>query len=150
MVEDNSVRLIAEDADDLSVVSALVQDAVLKVDNLLYDQKKRRFTLEINRFQWENSGKDQARRNRVRSLLAIDSVLAVQTRAVSKQDPDMVTSPLQLQLKPDEEPPGGLISILFSGDGELRLAVEALDVTLLDSAYVWGTRHVPDHERRKS
>ena len=150
MVEDKSVRLIAEDADDLSVVSALVQDAVLKVDNLVYDQKKRRFTLEINRFQWENSGKDQARRNRVRSLLAIDSVLAVQTRAVSKQDPDMVMSLLQLQFKPDEEPPGGLISILFSGDGELRLAVEALDVTLLDSTYVWGTRHVPDHERRKN
>ena len=46
-------------------------------------------------------------------------------------------------------PPGGKITLLFAGDGEIALTVETLDATLLDSDYIWNTRHTPSHERRK-
>jgi hypothetical protein len=82
-------------------------------------------------------------------LLAFDSVLGVKTRAVSKTDPDMVMSILSVTFEPDDEPPGGKVSILFSGDGELQLDAEALDVTLLDSEYEWATRHTPDHDKKR-
>jgi hypothetical protein len=148
MAEGRALRLVAEDEADLKVISAAVQDAVLKAENIKYDRKRRRFTLEVNRFQWEDAPK-RGPKTRVRTLLAFDSVLGVKTRAVSKADPDMVMSILSVTFTPDDEPPGGKVSILFSGDGELLLEAEALDVTLLDSEYEWATRRTPDHEKKR-
>lgn len=149
MAEGRALRLIAEDSADLEILSSAVQDAVLKAENLKYDRKRRRFTLEINRFQWEGSETKRGPQGRVRSLLAIDGVLSVKTRGITKVDPDMVLSILSLQYEAASEPPGGKISILFSGDGELALEVEAIDATLLDSAYEWTTRQRPDHEKKR-
>ena len=149
MAEGRALRLIAEDAADLEVISSAVQDAVLKAENLKFDRKSRRFTLEVNRFQWEDSTNKRGPQGRVRSILAFDGVLNVKTRAVSKADLDMVFSVLSLSFTPADEPPGGTISILFAGDGELALDVEAVDATLLDSAYEWTTRHRPDHDKKR-
>ena len=149
MAEGRALRLIAEDSSDLEVISSAVQDAVLKAENIKYDRKKRRLTLEVNRFQWEDSKSKRGPQGRVRAILAFDTVLSVKTRAVSKADPDMVYSILSLTFDPAEEPPGGRVSILFSGDGELALEVEAIDVTLLDSSYEWTTRHRPDHDKKR-
>ena len=149
MAEGRELRLIAEDANDLEVISSSVQDAVLKAENIKFDRKRRRLTLEVNRFQWEDSKGKRGPQARVRSILAFDTVLGVKTRAVSKVDPDMVYSLLSLSFDPAEEAPGGKLSILFSGDGELALEVEAIDVTLLDSSYEWATRHRPDHDKKR-
>ena len=149
MAEGRALRLIAEDAADLEVISSAVQDAVLKAEHLKFDRKRRRFTLEINRFQWEDAPTKRGPQGRVRALLAVDGVLSVKTRAVSKADLDMVLSILSVTFEPADEPPGGKISILFSGDGELSLEVEALDVTLLDSAYEWTTLKRPDHDKKR-
>lgn len=148
MTDSKPLRLLAEDEADLKVISAAVQDAVLKAENLKYNRKRRRFTLELNRFQWEDAPK-RGPKSRVRALLAIDSVLSVKTRAVSKSDPDMVMSVLSVTFEAASELPGGKVSVLFSGDGELALEVEALDVTLLDSEYEWVTRYTPDHDKRR-
>ena len=149
MAEGRALRLIAEDTADLEVLSSAVQDAVLKAENIKFDQSRRRFTLEINRFQWEESTRKRGPQGRVRALLAFDGVLSVKTRAVTKADPDLVFSILSLSFTPADEPPGGQVSILFAGDGELRLDVEAVDATLLDSAYEWTTRHRPDHDKKR-
>ena len=151
MAELKPLRLIAEDREDLTVISAAVQDAVTKAENLRYDGRRRRFTLELNRFRWEEAKGGKGRtKSRVRSLLAIDGVLSVKTRGISKDaDPDMVYSILNITFQADDEPPGGIITLLFAGDGELALTVEAIDVTLLDSDYEWATRRMPSHERRK-
>ncbi len=149
MAEGRALRLIAEDAADLEVISSAVQDAVLKAENIKFDRKRRRFTLEVNRFQWEDATSNRGPQGRVRTLLAFDGVLGVKTRAVSKHDPDMVFSVLSLSFTPADEPPGGKVSILFAGDGELALDVETIDATLLDSAYEWTTRHRPDHDKKR-
>lgn len=151
MAEFKPLRLVAEDADDLTVISAAVQDAVTKAENFSYEARLHRFSIELNRFRWEEAAGSPKRapKARVRSLLAFDGVLSVKTRGVSKADPDMVYSLLSISFTPDEEPPGGVVTLLFAGDGELALQVEALDVTLLDSDYEWATRHVPSHERRR-
>jgi len=149
MAEGRALRLIAEDEADLEIISSAAQDAVLKAENIKYDRKRRRLALEINRFQWEDSPRKRGPQSRVRTLLAFDGVLNVKTRAVTKADPDMVYSILSLTFEPADEPPGGKISILFAGDGELALDVEAIDVTLLDSAYEWTTRHRPDHDKKR-
>ncbi len=149
MADVKPLRLIAEDTGDLEVISAAVQDAVLKAEKLKYDARKRRFTLEVNRFGWEELDAKRGPKSRVRAILAFDGVLGVKTRAVSKRDPDMVMSLLSVSFTPDAEPPGGTMSLLFAGDGELALSVEAIDVTLLDSNYEWPTRHTPNHDKRR-
>ena len=149
MTEGRALRLIAEDAADLEIISSAVQDAVLKAENIKFDGKRRRLTMELNRFQWEDSKSKRGPQGRVRAILAFDTVLSVKTRAVTKADPDMVYSVLSLTFDPADEPPGGKISILFAGDGELALEVEAVDVTLLDSAYEWTPRHRPDHDKKR-
>ena len=75
--------------------------------------------------------------------------MGVRTRAITKADPELILSLLSIDFTPDAEPPGGQITLLFAGDGEIVLTVEALDASLIDSDYVWPTRHVPSHERRK-
>ncbi len=141
------LRLIAADAADLEILSAAVQDSVVKAENLRFDAKARRFSLELNRFRWEAAKKKS--QERVRTLLAFDGVLSVRTRAISKADPELILSLLSITFAPDAEPPGGTITLLFAGDGELVLKAEMLDATLMDSDYVWPTRHTPGHEKRK-
>ena len=86
MSDFHPLRLIAEDKDDLAIVSAAVQDAVCKAGNIKYDSRRRRFSIELNRYRWE-AEPSNGERQRVRALLAIDSVLSVKTRAVNKADP---------------------------------------------------------------
>lgn len=143
------LRLLAEEAEDLEVISAAVQDAVVKAENLNYEARKHRFSLELNRYRWEDGVQKRRDGERVRSLLAFDGVLGVKTRAITKADPELILSLLQVTFTPDETPPGGKVTLLFAGDGEIVLTVEVLDATLLDSDYVWATRNTPSHERRK-
>ena len=148
MADQTSLRLLAETAEDLEVISVAIQDSVVKAGNLKYESRRNRFTLEINRFRWE-AGAKRGDGERVRSLLAFDGVMGVKTRAVNKVDPEMILSLLQVSFTPADEPPGGKVTLLFAGDGEIELDVEVLDATLLDSDYVWPTRHLPNHERRR-
>ncbi|MEL6830042.1 MAG: DUF2948 family protein [Pseudomonadota bacterium] len=145
MADGAALRLIAEDAEDLQVISASLQDSVLKAENMRYDPRRRRFSLELNRYRWEVTGEQ----SRIRAILAIDGVLGVRRRAVTVADPDLVYSLLSLSFVPDAEPPGGKVSLLFAGDGEVELIVESIDATLLDSDYEWSTRRRPDHEKRR-
>ncbi len=149
MADIKPLRLLAESAEDLEVISAAIQDAVVKAGNLKYEARRNRFALELNRYRWEASGGKSREGERIRALLAFDGVLGVKTRAVTKSDPEMILSLLQVTFTPDEEPPGGKVTLLFAGDGEIVLDVEVLDATLLDSDYVWPTRHQPSHERRR-
>lgn len=145
MAETNGLKLFAEDEADLKVISAAMQDAVAKAGALKYQAKRRRFSLEVNRYRWEDKSK-----SRSRAIFAIDSVLGVKARGLTKSDPEMVISILSVTFEPAETAPAGKIHILFAGDGELALEVECLDVTLLDGAHVWPTKHEPGHEPRKT
>lgn len=151
MTNQNPLRLLAEEGDDLKIIAAAVQDAVVKAGNLKYEKRGRRFAIELNRYRWETAPTRKGQPGeRVRSLLAFDGVLGVKTRGITKADPELILSLLSADFVADlAEPPGGKVVLLFAGDGEIVLTVEALDATLLDSDYVWPTRHVPSHERRK-
>lgn len=151
MTDQKPLRLLAEEGDDLRIIAAAVQDAVVKAGNLKYEKRSRRFAIELNRYRWETAPTRKGQPGeRVRSLLAFDGVLGVKTRGITKADPELILSLLSAGFVADVAgPPGGKVVLLFAGDGEIVLTVEALDATLLDSDYVWPTRRVPSHERRK-
>ncbi|MEO1568891.1 MAG: DUF2948 family protein [Pseudomonadota bacterium] len=149
MAEPTPLRLLAEDGDDLKIVAAAVRDSVTKAANLKFSQRARRFTLEINRFRWEIGEQRGRPGQRVRAILSVDEVLGVSARGINKLDPELVVSLLDIHYEPNSEPPGGVLTLAFAGDGDIRLVVDALDVTLLDSDYVWPTRKTPSHDRRR-
>ena len=128
------VNIGAVDAEDLSVVSMLVQDAVLPVTEISWWPSERRFALLVNRFRWEDeaAAKQRGRQvERVQSLLVVDNVTGVASQGVRKDDPDVILSILSVAFETEEEPSGNVI-LTMAGDGAIRLAVEALDVTLKD------------------
>ena len=91
----NPLRLMAQDAEGLSVLSTLLQDAVFPITEMTYAPKRRRFALLLNRFRWEDrEAAERARRGyeRVQSLLVIEDVLSVQSQGLNRSDPDTVLS----------------------------------------------------------
>ena len=78
--------------------------------------------------------------------MRIDAVLRIQTRGVARDRPDTVMSLLAVAFTPDAEPPGGEVTLVFAGGGEIRLAVECVDATLIDIARPWRARGRPRHD----
>lgn len=144
------LHLVALDADDLRVISTLVQDAVLPVTEMQHDPKSRRFALMLNRFRWED--RVEAERvgrayERVRSVLVVEDVLKVQTFGFDRADKDLVLSLLSLDFAPGEDGTGRL-TLTLAGDGALALDVEALEVRLEDVTrpYRAPSGKVPTHD----
>lgn len=146
---ERSLRLMAEDVEDLSVVATLVQDAVLSSDEMRWDAGGRRFACLLNRFRWEDKAKAAgAGRDfeRVRSVLAFDDVMHVAQQGIDVRDADTVLSLLTLTFEPGQDGTGRIV-LTFAGDGAVALDVEAVNVTLQDvtKPYLAPSRKAPSH-----
>ena len=144
------LRLVAQDADDLQVISALVQDAVLPVTEISHDPKRRRFALMLNRFRWEDRPQAEAvgrAYERVRSVLVVEDVLAVKSYGFDRADKDLVLSLLALDFAPGPDGTGRL-TLTLAGDGAIALDVEVLEVRLDDVTrpYLALSGKVPSHD----
>ncbi|HEY4077235.1 MAG TPA: DUF2948 family protein [Rhizomicrobium sp.] len=140
------LKLAAADTEDLEILSARVQDAVVKLKDFVWLPKKRRFAVVTNRLQWEAGGK-----TRVRSGLHFDGVLKVQSHRVKLGAGEAVVSVLALKFTPKKveegsEDPGGTIEIVLAGGGAIRLDVECIDAELADLTAPWAAIGRPDHE----
>jgi hypothetical protein len=144
MSKPEALRLLAEDADDLEVISAAIQDAIAHVGDLEWDPKGRRFTLALNRFRWEAPGLLLG--GRVRAGLQFGSVLAVKSRNLRREPRDAVVELLAVSFEPGEAP-GGEIRLAFAGGGDLVLTVECVDAALADISSPWATPSTPAHEQ---
>lgn len=136
----SGLKLLAEDADDLAVISAALQDAVAKIGDISYEPSRRRLTIGFNRFRWE--AKDG---ERIRSGLQLGGVMGVQSRRLRRDARDAVLSLLGVTFEPGEAP-GGVVVLTFAGGGELRAEVECLDAALADVSAPWPTPRRPAHE----
>lgn len=140
MADGAMLHLLAEDPEDLSVISAALQDAVAKVGDISYEARSRRLTVVFNRFRWE-----AGERQRVRSALQIGGVLSVQARRIRRERREGVLELLAIAFDPGE-PPGGILTLSFAGGGDLRATVECVDAVLADVSPPWPTPRAPRHE----
>ncbi|MBV8975773.1 MAG: DUF2948 family protein [Alphaproteobacteria bacterium] len=137
--------LAAQDAEDLEVISARLQDAVAPLKELVWLPKKRRFAALFNRFKWED--KRAGANLRVRALLHFDDVLKVQSKGLKRGAPDAVVALLAIRFQPKgAEDPGGIIELVFAGGGFIRLDVECIDAGLSDVGGAWAARGRPEHD----
>lgn len=140
------LKLMAEDAADLDIIAAAAQDALVRVGDISYDKRARRFALLMNRFRWEEVD-DKRPFERVRSALSFEGVLSVKSRKLRLDAGDALASVLSVAFTPAEEPPGGEVRLVLAGGGEIALDVECLDALLMDVGAAWQTPRRPDHEK---
>jgi hypothetical protein len=142
----SDLRLSAEDAADLEIISACLQDAVTQVRDLVFLPHARRFAMVVNRFRWEGEGKSRGHTHeRVRAGLHFESVRKARARRIAQNHPEGVLNLLAIRF--DElDAPSGIVTLTFSGGGEIRLEVEALDAHLSDLGLVWETSNLPEHD----
>ncbi|MDE2383861.1 MAG: DUF2948 family protein [Alphaproteobacteria bacterium] len=135
------LRLTAADEADLSVISAQMQDALMKRAELVFDARRRRFALVANRFAWD----DAAQRQRRRAGLHFDDVRAVRVHGLGSADGGAILSLLAITFE-GAEAPAGRITLHFAAGIQIRLEVDAINATLADLGGVWAAAAVPDHQ----
>jgi len=139
------LTLAAEDAEDLEVISARLQDAVARVKDLVWLPKTRRFAALFNRFKWEDA-ESSGEALRVRAGLTFDSVLSAKSQNIREDDGEAVLSLLAIRFTPNGgEDPGGNIELVFSGGGTIRLEAECIEALLSDVSGEWAARGRPVH-----
>lgn len=140
MGEPKLLRLLAQDEEDLAVISAAMQDAVMKVGDIIYEPAGHRLTIAFNRYRWEAGGGE-----RVRCGLQLGGVLSVQARKIRRGAKDAVLELLALTFTQGEAP-GGDVTLSFSGGGDLKASVECIEAVLADVSNPWPTPRTPAHE----
>ncbi len=143
------LNLGALEGEDLVVLSSLAQDAVFPVTEMSWRASKQRFAILLNRFRWEDKAAAKARGRayeRVQSMLVVDNVISVASQGIDRSDKDTILSLLSVIFEPGDDGTGHVL-LTLAGDGAVRLAVEALDVTLKDVTrpYQAPSGQAPDH-----
>jgi hypothetical protein len=142
--EELSLRLKVQDAEDLSVVSALLQDAVLPMKEISWQPDMNRFGMLVNRFRWEDKAHAETGKRpyeRVQSMLVIDCVQNVSSMGVDHTNKDQIISILAVNYDANK------VIFTLAGDGALALDVECLDITVKDvtKPYAAISKSVPNH-----
>ena len=136
------LRLLAEDADDLAVISAALQDAVTRIGDIRFERRARRLTIAFNRFRWEAADGDG---ERVLSGFQLGGVQNVRARNLRREARDAVLELLAMTFEPAGAP-GGRITFAFADGGDLAVEVECIDAALADLCQPWRAPHRPGHE----
>lgn len=153
MVTTPDLKLLALDGDDLTVLSAHLQDAVSKVADMAYQRRAHRFVAIVNRFDWvaaaagQQQGKAKPRLIRRQSALRIERVLSASVQGIDLSDKPRVLSMLALSFEPatDADDPGGTLTMLFAGGAAVRLELECIECALEDLGPAWRARTKPNH-----
>lgn len=135
------LRLAALDTEDLAVISAQMQDAVLLVGDMTYEPKRRQFALVANRYAWDDENQKQRRR----TGLHFDRVTGVKTINIARHEKDEVLSLLSVTFA-ETDAPSGEVLLSFSGGATVRLMVECLECQMSDLGPAWSAASTPQHE----
>lgn len=139
------VKLVALDEEDLTVLSAHVQDAVLKAGDIRWLPAEKRLVVTLNRFKWEGGTRRRRTDNERRlAVLHFDRVEAVKALGIRPDQPETVLSLLAVTFAATE-PPAGMVTLHFSGEATMRAEVECLEAQLSDLGAAWATHARPKH-----
>ena len=167
MARQGRLKLRARDPEDLRVLSACLQDALVPLADIAFLKPEQRFVLVVNRFMWESApeepelsavveakaetaAEDDARfedaegaappYQRVNAGLTFDRVRAVRFRGFDARKRDEILNLLNIEAEPQA------VILSFSGGGAIRLEVSEILCHLEDVGQPWPTRWRPHHE----
>ena len=141
-----NLKLIAKTVEDLRVISAHLQDSIVKTSDIANLKKNRIFLMQLNRFMWEDVEKGVFRKNkRIRTVLKFENVLTASSKNVNQKKNDRFLDFLAIESSkmPDKNYE---MNLIFSGDIIIKLITEAIEVTLDDQGSPWESKNKPNHE----
>lgn len=139
------LKLLALDTEDLAVLSAHVQDAVVRTVDMGYARGDRRFALLMNRYDWSED-KPRSKGIRKRAGLHFDRVESAAYAGFDPAAPEGVLELLALTFTPSPDGVSGVVEITFAGGGTVRLMVEVLEARLADLGAAWAAAAKPVHK----
>ena len=145
-MKEKNLKLIARSVQDLKVVSAHLQDAIVNVADIANLKKNKIVLLQLNRFMWEDVEKGVFRKNkRIRTVLKFENILKVASKNVDQNKNDRFLDFLAIETikMPDKNYE---MNLIFSGDIVLKLIAEAIEVTLDDQGSPWESKNKPEHK----
>ena len=137
------LRLVALDEEDLAVISTHLQDAVVKVGDLAFVPKERRFALCARRFDWE-CGLGEKPRRRLTGL-HFERVMGVRCRGVERDKPDTLLNLLGVTFD-QTDAPSGTATLLFENGSAIQLDLECVEAQMKDLGPVWPCSKRPTHD----
>lgn len=143
------LKLIALDREDLEIVSAHLQDAVIKIGEVLWRPGENRVVIALNRFDWEAAVAETPAWQRRRAALRFDRVMSCKCRGLDCGAKDQLVNLLAIEFA-ETDAPGGVVTLSFSGGGALRLEVECLESEVVDLGPIWQAPACPDHQTIES
>jgi hypothetical protein len=136
------LKLIALDGEDLAVISAHVQDALVRRSEMTYLAGQKRFALGAARYDWAADA--AGRKERVGAALRFDRVLKVTQIGLSGLRPEAILNLLAVSLD-ERDPPAGVVTLTFSGGAAVRLEVECVEGELRDIGPRQQVKVCPGH-----
>jgi hypothetical protein len=140
--EPDALKLRAVDVEDLAVVAAFLQDAIVNVSEMAYLPEERRFVLVVSRFRWERAVKNDAVDvfERVSCAITVEGVDRPKYRGFTIKERGRLM-PLLTATYEDRA-----VLLTFGGGAALKLATESLDLRIEDFGPGWPTKQLPQHE----
>lgn len=137
------LKLLALDSEDLDVISATTQDAIVRVVDMGFAKADHRFAVLMNRYAWEEPGKKGQRK---RAAMHFDRVNAAQVAGIDTNATEGVLELLAVSYAPiSADDPTGVVELRFAGGGTVRLNVECLEARLQDLGAAWAAKATPEH-----
>ena len=140
------MRLIAKTEEDLKVVSAYLQDAIVNTSDIANLGQNKIFIMQLNRFMWEDVEQGIFRQNkRIRTILKFENVIKVLSKNINRTKKDKFLDFLTIETikMPDNNYE---MKIVFAGDLIIKVVSEVIEVTLDDQGKSWNTKNIPKHK----
>jgi Protein of unknown function (DUF2948) len=143
----SKLRLRAVDAEDLSVIAACLQDALIPLSEMAYLPDEQRFMAAFTRFQRERLP-DPGRPDGLTQSRAALVLRAIETVKVRGLDRRFGAVRFELLTMISEPAADGLvhITLLFAGDAAIQLHARSIAATLEDFGEPWPATSLPRHD----
>ena len=134
------LRLVAFAPEDLSVISAHLQDSLLQVGDIAYLPKERRFAIQVRRYDWE-----AATPQRRLTCMHFENVTGVRVRGIDQGNKDAVLNLLAIAFEAGDAP-SGTATLIFADGGAIQVDLECIEMQMKDTGPVWAAESRPSHE----
>ena len=136
----NTLKLIAQDDEQLTIISSLAQDSIIKTNEMGYDKKTKRFALLMNRYRHEEENP-----SRIRTAIHFDYVDSVKSVGIDKETNDDILVLLAIRFEAKSKPSGSIF-LEFSNNKSITFDIESIEAFLTDMGEPWKIPNKPVHD----
>ena len=144
-MKERNLKLIGKTSEDLKVISAHLQDAIVSISDIAHLKRNRIFLIQLNRFMWEDVEQGVFRKNkRIRTVLKFDHVIKVSSKNIDFNKKDKFLDFLAIESREMADKTLEM-NLIFSGNSVIKILTEVIEVTLDDQRDAWETKSKPKH-----